>query len=222
MTHLDLLDGYFYQPAEFPTLLLRDRGPQVLDLGRVLAHKHDHCYIRDSTDPGIADELGVERKQACGIFRIPTRCGFPVNHAAYAVDFTDRVEVSNKLASSQRLKNLDLEILLWIANMNPVCLHESFKQVNSLVHETVSGISLLVVERSIAVDTPLLEQGCAAILPPKIACKRTLEAASESHSRSGFLFAPAVKIAVAIAARAAEILADLCVAIGHQRPSGPR
>src|SRR5277367_5910476 len=158
VTHLDLRDGCRHQLAEFPTLLLRDRGPQVLDLGRVLAHKHDHCYIRDSTDPGIADELGIERKQPFGIVWIPTRCGLPVNHAAYAIDFTDGIEVSNKLTSYRRSKDLDLEILLRIANTNPICLYESLKQMDSLVHKAVPGISFLVLERSVSVHTPFLEQ----------------------------------------------------------------
>src|SRR5579863_2094464 len=104
---------------------------------------------------------------------------------------------------------------------NAVILGKSLEHMNTLVHHAIPGIRFFVFEGIVSISSPLLEERSTAILSTEVSAKSTLKAAAESHGRTGLLFAPAVKIAIAIAARAAEILADLCVAIDHRRLSGP-
>src|SRR5216684_8935246 len=88
------------------------------------------------------------------------------------------------------------------------------------MHEPIPGLSLLEFEGSIAVGLPFFEQHSATILFTEVRSQSALKAAAESHSRTSFFFTPAIEVAVTIAARAAEILADLRVAIDHRnRPA---
>src|SRR5712664_1386134 len=92
--------------------------------------------------------------------------------------------------------------------------------MDSLMHEPIPGLSLLEFKGSITVRLPFLEQHSATILFAEVSSQSILKAAAESHSRARFLFTPAIEVAIAIAARAAEILADLRVAIDHRnRPA---
>src|SRR5258708_20730606 len=79
MPHLDLVDGCLDKSPEFLTLFFRNRRSQVLDLRRMLSHEHDQGYVRYSSDPGIANQLGIQRKQAFWIFRIATRRCLPID-----------------------------------------------------------------------------------------------------------------------------------------------
>src|SRR6266478_6616840 len=101
----------------------------------------------------------------------------------------------------------------------PVILCELLQQMDSLMHVSVPSLSLLVFEGSITESLPFLEQHCATILFAEISSQGILKAATESHSRARLLFAPTVEVAVTITARAAEILADLRVAIHHRNRS---
>jgi len=95
-----LMDGRLNQTAEFTALFLRDRGFQVLDLGRLLPDEHDKGDIRYATDPGIANELWIEGEKPLRLFRIPAGRCFPVDQAALAIEFTDRVDIGNKIIAS--------------------------------------------------------------------------------------------------------------------------
>src|SRR5579864_5853881 len=65
---------------------------------------------------------------------------------------------------------------------------------------------------------PLGEQDGARIFPAKEGTQGLLEGATEQHRRTGVLLLPAIEVAMAIAPRAGEVLADLSVAVGHVRP----
>ena len=60
----NLADRRFHQVPELLTMLFRDRDSQILDFGTILPYEYDQCYFRNPTDPGITDELRVEREQA--------------------------------------------------------------------------------------------------------------------------------------------------------------
>src|SRR5450631_1335013 len=96
VARLDLVYGCFHQSAKLPPLFFRNRRPQVLDLGRLLPDKYDKCHLGNPTDPRIADELGVERKQTVRLVRVATAGGLPIDQAACAVDFTDGIHVCHK------------------------------------------------------------------------------------------------------------------------------
>src|SRR6266404_3888336 len=94
--------------------------------------------------------------------------------------------------------------------------------MDSLVEEAVPGLSFAVFKRSIAVCIPFLEKYSGAVLSTKVGTQSFFKAATEDHRCSGLFLPPAVKVTVAIAARAAKILADLSVAIDHRCRLGHR
>src|SRR6266705_4633680 len=87
--------------------------------------------------------------------------------------------------------------------------------MDSLVEEAVPGLSFAVFKWSIAVRFPFLEKHSSAILLTKVGPKSFFKAATEDHRCPCLFFPPAIQIAVAVAARAAKILANLRVAIDH-------
>src|SRR5712692_7078698 len=92
--------------------------------------------------------------------------------------------------------------------------------MDSLVEQAVPGLSFAECKGSIAVCLPFLEKRRSAILLTEVGTQSFLKAATEDHRCPCFLFPPPIQVAVAIAARAAKILADLRVAIDHRcRPA---
>ena len=71
--------------------------------GRCFPHEHHKRHIGDSADPGIADQLWIERQQAVGLFRVAARRGLPVDEAPLAVEFADGVDVGNEFVASGKL-----------------------------------------------------------------------------------------------------------------------
>jgi len=110
-------------------LFLGDRGSQILDLGGVLSHKHNHRRFRNPTDPRIADELWVQGKQAARFFWISAGRGLPIDQAGYSVRFTDRIQVANKFAAGRQDPTpLGLKALLRFMNGDAIVLSKSFQQ----------------------------------------------------------------------------------------------
>src|SRR5450432_3421397 len=178
VARLDLAYGCLHQSAKLPPLFFRNRRPQVLDLGLLLPDKHDKCHLGNPTDPRIADELRVERKQPIRAVWVATGSGFPINQAARAVNLSDGIHVCHKLgASGERPQEFSLKIFRRMVDANTVVLGKPLEQMNTLVNHTVPGVSLFVLKRGIAIRSPLLEQGRPAILPPKVGCKGALKAA---------------------------------------------
>src|SRR5260370_14775748 len=89
--------------------------------------------------------------------------------------------------------------------------------MDSLVEEAIPGLSFAVFKWSIAVRFPFLEKHSSAILLTKVGTKSFFKAATEDHRCPCLFFLPAIQITVAIATRAAKILANLRVAIDHRR-----
>src|SRR5580704_12818408 len=89
--------------------------------------------------------------------------------------------------------------------------------MDSLMDHTVPGIAFLVFKRRISIGTPFLEERCSRIFFEEVGAEGLLKRAAEGHGGTRFFFLPAIEIAVAIAARATEVLADLCVAKDHRR-----
>src|SRR6266849_5614526 len=87
--------------------------------------------------------------------------------------------------------------------------------MDPLVEEAVPGLSFAEFKRSIAVGFPLLEKHSSAVLFTKVGTQSFFKAATEDHRCPCLFFSPTIQIAVAIAARAAKILANLRVAIDH-------
>src|SRR6266404_1689737 len=135
MTCLDLIGCVLYQSAKFLPLLLRDCCSQILNFGSMLPHKNNQCHLGNASDPRIANQLRIERKQTFRAIWVATGRGLPVNEAAHTVYLTDRVEIGNKFAASrQRLQKFDLEILTRVADANAIILRKPLEQMYSLMH----------------------------------------------------------------------------------------
>src|SRR6201981_1123056 len=102
MAGFNLLDGGFDQLAKLPTLFCVDGCLQILNFGRVLSNKHNQGDIRDSSHPGIADQLLVKRQEAIGLFRIARCCSFRINDAFRSVQLTNRIDVRYKFAFARK------------------------------------------------------------------------------------------------------------------------
>lgn len=134
MTRFDLMNGGLYQPPKFPPLFLGDGRSQILNLGSMLPYEDDQRYLRNSADPGIADELRIERKQTFGVLWVAARRGLPVDQATHAIYLTDRIEIGNKFAASNQCLKFYLEILAWVVDANPIVPCEPLQQMNSLMY----------------------------------------------------------------------------------------
>jgi hypothetical protein len=56
--------------AKFLSLFSGDGGVQVLNLDQALADEDDLGNFGDTCDPGVANQLWIERKESVGFFRI--------------------------------------------------------------------------------------------------------------------------------------------------------
>src|SRR5580698_1001224 len=87
--------------------------------------------------------------------------------------------------------------------------------MDSLMDQTVPGISFLVFERSVPKGAPFLEEHLRWILPTEISAEGSFKATTEDHRCARIFFPPSIQIAVAIAAWAPKVLTNLRVAVGH-------
>src|SRR6267378_5444917 len=109
LSRFDLADRCLHKAPELLTLFVRDRGSQILNFGSMLPYEDDQCYLRNPTDPGITDELRVERKQSVGLHRIATGRCLPVDQAVLAIDLPEGIKIGNEFAPSRQCpKHFDL------------------------------------------------------------------------------------------------------------------
>src|SRR6185312_8910745 len=90
------------------------------------------------------------------------------------------------------------------------------KQMNALLQQAVPGIAFAVFQSRVLISSPFLVERHSTVLLVEISPKRLLKAAAKNHGGTGVLLLPAVQIAIAVQTRAAEILANLCVAVDHR------
>jgi hypothetical protein len=86
VTSLDAANGIRNKFPILLSLLFADPGLQVLDLRQALADKGDDGDVWDAAHPGVADELGVKRKQPFRLFRVAAGGGLPLDQAAGAIE----------------------------------------------------------------------------------------------------------------------------------------
>src|ERR1700730_8732696 len=73
----DLSGRRFHDLAKLATLILRNRSQQILDLREALSHESHNGDIGDASDPGVANELQVQRGQPFGLLWITSTGRFP-------------------------------------------------------------------------------------------------------------------------------------------------
>ena len=99
---LDPSDCIVNQSRELLALFLGDRGPQVLNFNEPLADENNLGDLVNSGHPRIADELGIQRRNAGWLFRISGGSGLPLEDAWCAVKFSDGVDIGYEIAARTR------------------------------------------------------------------------------------------------------------------------
>ena len=106
-------------------------------------------------------------------------------------------------------------------NTYAIVPRKCFEQMDPLMQQAIPGFSFLVLKGRVAIGSPLLKERGSAILFAEVGTQCVLKAPSEGHARARFFFLPAVQIAIPIASRTPQVLADLRVAIDHRRLLAP-
>ena len=215
---LDLVDRRRDETIEFLTLVFRNRCAQVLDFRLLFPDKDHQRNFSNSGQPGIANQLWVERQQAFWYVGVTAGRCFLVDQAVDGIECADRVNEANELIGIRKIpQDLDLQILLRLQNMDSIVLREALEQAHSLVQHAVPGFASLVFQWSIVKGTPFLEESCAAIVALENGLESFLKTAAKNHRCPCFFLPPAIQVMVAIAARAAKIPGNLREAISHLR-----
>src|SRR5439155_25931941 len=85
----------------------------------------------------------------------------------------------------------------------------------------VPGITLRVLQALVLASRPLAEQDGRRVFAEEVGSQSPFERSAEEHGGSRILLLPAIEIAMAIAARAGQVLADLGLPLEHQATSEP-
>src|SRR5579871_6474903 len=96
-----------------------------------------------------------------------------------------------------------------------VVLSESFQQLHPLPEHPLPAVPVGIFHFRVAVSTPFLEQSRGAVFSGEEGQQGLFEGPTKQERGSLVLLAPTVQIAVAVGSRAAQVLSDLGVAIGH-------
>src|SRR5213078_2587963 len=114
-----------------------------------------------------------------------------------------------------RPHKLDLQVLTRLSYADAVFLAEAIEQLNALFEHAVPAVTLGVVQRLLLVLRPFAVKSYGCIFLSEVGAECLFEGAPEEHGGPGVLLLPAVEITMTIPARAAQIMADLTVAVGH-------
>src|SRR5437879_8184681 len=76
-----------------------------------------------------------------------------------------------------------------------------------------------VLDLLILTEFPFLKQGSRRVLAQKEGGQSPFKGATEEHGCPGVFFLPAIEIAMTVASRAGQVLADLGIAVHHQATS---
>src|SRR6478609_5603484 len=101
---------------ELLALFIADGSCQVLNFDQALAYEYDLNNFRDAGDPGIANQLGIERQQPFGLIRITGSRSLPFKQALLCVKGAKRVDVGDEVVLARQAPcELDLLVLprLW-------------------------------------------------------------------------------------------------------------
>jgi len=100
-------------------------------------------------------------------------------------------------------------------DLDAIVLAEAGQKHDSLPQYAISGVAVGIVQVLTLAGRPLGEQDGSAVFTPKECTIGSFEGAPEEHYCTGVFLLPPLEIAMPIAPRAGEVLADLGVAVGH-------
>src|ERR1700676_1709584 len=87
--------------------------------------------------------------------RIASGGRFPIDDAAYAIEFPDRVHICQKVIPSWKpVQDLDLQVPLRVVNANAVAFPKPPQEMHPLMHPAVPRFPLFVFEPGITVCAP--------------------------------------------------------------------
>src|SRR5208282_504956 len=198
---LDPSDRVIDQGCKLLPLFFRNGGPQVLDFNQALADENNLGDFVDPGHPRIADQLWIQCGNAGRLFRISCGGGFPFQNAGCSVQLTNGVDVSYEIVAGTKCP-IELNLLggTRAPNANP-------------------GVVAGVGQAHVLASSPLLEQHRRRVFAAKKGGQGLFESSAEEHGRARVFLLPTIEVAMPVTSRAAEILADLGVGVGHRDAS---
>src|SRR5207249_11030676 len=106
-----------------------------------------------------------------------------------------------------------------LANAHAIVLPEAIEQLNALLEHAVPGIPMRVLELLIVTELPFLKQHSSRVFVQKVGGQSAFKGASEEHGCPAVFLLPAIEIAVTVASRAGQGLADRGVAVEQEATS---
>src|SRR6266853_2880339 len=106
-----------------------------------------------------------------------------------------------------------------LTDANPSVLRKALKQLNALLQHPIPRVIARVGQVHVFAQGPLLEEDSRRVFVAKKGSNGLFEGSAKEHGSAGIFFLPTIEIAVPVAARAAEILADLGVGVGRHDDS---
>src|ERR1039457_332993 len=101
-------------------------------------------------------------------------------------------------------------------NTNAAVLSEPLQQLDALLQHAVPGVVARVGQTHVLAHAPLLEQHSRRVFSAKKGGDGLFEGSAEEHRGARVFLLPSIKVAVPVTARAAKVLADLGVGVGHR------
>ena len=207
-------DRVFDQTTELLALLVGDGGAEVLNLNQPLADEDDLGDLGNACHPGIANQLWVEGQQATRFLGVAAGGGLPLEQRTHAIQVPDSIDVGHEVIGFRdRSGELDLQVAPGLANPDAVVLAETLQQLNPLLQHPVPGIAFGILQTLVLTGRPLTKQDGGRVFAEEVGRQGLFEGSAEEHGGPGILLPPAVKVAMSIATRAGEVLADLGVAV---------
>ena len=115
------------------------------------------------------------------------------------------------------LDHFDLQIATRLADANAIVLAEAGEQHDALLEHAVPGVIVREVQLLTFRGGPFAKHRVAGVFPSKVGSQSLFKRATKEHGGPVVFLLPTVKIAIAIAPRAGQVLADLRVGVGHGR-----
>jgi hypothetical protein len=139
----DLTDRRVDQLTKLPSLLVRNRSEQVLNLGDAFSDESHNGNVGDASDPGVADELEIKRCQAFGLLGVASTGRFPFEQTPVSIQVANRIDVGHEFVSvGERADEFFLHVVLRLANADSIVSSELLQQTDSLAKQPFPVISM--------------------------------------------------------------------------------
>jgi hypothetical protein len=90
------------------------------------------------------------------------------------------------------------------------------------LQHAIPAVAVGIMKISFSIRGPFPVEHGGGILPLEICAHGLFEGPAKHHCGPSVLLLPAVEVAMLVAARAGQVLADLGIAVGHEATSDPR